>query len=105
MQYKIAFDCISLNRKQSRKISKNSQILHRNFKFLVKIEIYVTGAETVPVNTFYYIKDIFLMRCTNWKKLEFDLKRLSEYAPPNNSSPPLQHLKFYCCFTFIIQMA
>ena len=42
MQYKIAFDCISLNRKQSRKISKNSQILHRNFKFLVKIETYVT---------------------------------------------------------------
>ena len=29
------------------KISKNSQILYWNFKFLVKIEIYVTGPVTL----------------------------------------------------------
>ena len=49
--------------------------------------------ETMPINTFYYIKDIFLLRCTNWKKSEFALNMLSEYAPqlPNNSSPPTFH--------------
>ena len=44
MQYKIAFDCINLNRKQSRKkFQKIVKFYKRNFKFLVKIEIYVTG--------------------------------------------------------------
>ena len=42
MQYKIVFDCINLNQEQSRKISKNYQILYRMFKFLVKFEIYIT---------------------------------------------------------------
>ena len=34
-------------RNKVEKISKNSQILHWNFKFLVKIEIYVTGVGIV----------------------------------------------------------
>ena len=59
MQYKIVFDCINLNQEQSRKFSKNCQILYRKFKFLVKFEIYITGL--IRLYKFRYLLHTYLI--------------------------------------------
>ena len=59
MQYKIVFDCNNLNQEQSRKFSKNCQILYRKFKFLVKFEIYIT--ELTRLHKFRYLPYTYLI--------------------------------------------
>ena len=60
------------------KISKNSQILHWNFKFLVKIEIYVTGVGTLGTmfsKPYYYFGIGPFLNPINY----FDYKKVKLY--------------------------